>query len=114
MKIMSDDEEEKIIPRWANIKQYLEANDYNLDEEDWGEVKAVIKSLDVMERNKMNHDIQKQMNEPQCIARLIEKQKEAVKFLDGMTPELMERQKELQRKTNLPLYLGYQESSDLE
>jgi ABC-type Fe3+-citrate transport system substrate-binding protein len=111
---MSDEEEEKIVPKWANIKQYLEGNDYILDEEDWGEVKAVIKSLDVMERNKMNHDIQKRMNEPECIARLIKKQKEAIKFLDDMTPELVEQQKEIQRKTNLPLFLGYQESSGLE
>lgn len=108
------DDEEKIVPKWANIKQYLEDNNYDLEDQDWGEVKAVIKELDVMQRNKMNHYLQKRMNRPECIARLIKRQKEAVEFLDDATFDLIKEQRENQRKINRPLYLGYQESSDLE
>jgi hypothetical protein len=108
------EEEKEIKVKWANIKQYLEDNDYDLDGQDWGEVRSKVKQLDTIERSLMNRDIQKMLNTPDCIEKLVEKQKEYAECLDEITSELMGRQREIQKQTNRPLYLDYLKSSDPE
>jgi hypothetical protein len=84
--------------KWNSIKKYMEENNYDFDQKEWGEIREKIGSLRGVERNRMQMDIAKRFDDEEKFKKIKQIQFKKSKLSDIELDSMIK----LQRKK----YLG--------